>query len=60
MLSRDHISQIEKCGEPQIKEIRLYNHNPIEQAETLLRGYVKREGIKLKRVCRMKHTTRRA
>lgn len=41
-----HISQIEGV-EPSDQRIRLYNHNPIEQAETLLRGYVKREGIKL-------------
>jgi antirestriction protein ArdC len=41
-----HISQIEGVA-PSDQRIRLYNHNPIEQAETLLRGYVKREGIKL-------------
>lgn len=41
-----HISQVEGV-EPLPQKIRLYNHNPIEEAEQLIGCYLHREGIVL-------------
>ena len=41
-----HVSQIDGV-EPLEPKIRLFNHDPIEQAEKVLHEYIKREGIRL-------------
>ena len=41
-----HISQVDDVT-PSEPKIRVFNHNPVEQAELLLHGYLAREGIRL-------------
>lgn len=42
-----HISQVDGVA-PLEPRIKIYNHDPIEQAERLVHGYIMREGIRLK------------
>ena len=41
-----HISQVDGVA-PLEPRIKIYNHDPIEQAERLVHGYIMREGIRL-------------